>query len=356
MNQEAIHISRSIEAVSNALAQWVVERHAGADPTIAERYEGNWRSDWVANVHARLAYLAQAVAVRCPAVFSESVLWNREAISAREGRLEDLTASLNHMRVVIANELPALEARAATECIDAALVATAKARPAQLVDAPNLPNHDVVLRYLEYLLMSKRSEAIELILSLARSGTPITSLYVDVLQPALAEVGRMWHRNEISIADEHYATAVTQEAMSQLREFAQPGKPRHLGIVAASVGGDFHELGIRMVADCFELDGWDVTYLGANLPAMEAVRVVQECKAQVLAISANTFLHLREAGSLVEAMRAAPGVANVKIIVGGPPFNLIPELWMELGADGCASSAVDAVALAVRLVSNAACD
>ncbi|OWY73175.1 hypothetical protein B7486_02170 [cyanobacterium TDX16] len=356
MNQEAILISRSIEAVSNALAQWVVERHAEADPTLAERYEGNWRSNWVANVHARLTYLAQAVAVRCPAVFSESVLWNREAIVAREGRVEDLTASLNHMRAVIANELPALEARAATECIDAAIVATAKARSSQFVDAANLPSRDVVLQYLECLLMSKRAEAIELVLNLARSGTPITSLYIDVLQPAQAEVGRMWHRNEISVADEHYATAVTQEVMSRLREFAQPGTPRHLGVVAASVGGDFHELGIRMVADCFELDGWAVTYLGANLPAVEAVRVVQESKAQVLAISASTFLHLREVGSLIDAMRAAPAGANVKIIVGGPPFNLIPELWVELGADGCATSAVDAVSLAGRLVSNAACD
>jgi len=351
MNQEAVQLSRSIEAVSKALAQWTVERHAAADPTLPERYGQSWRSDWVSNVEARLAYLAQAVAVRCPEVFAMSMLWNREAITARDGRAHDLEASLHHIKSVIADELPQPAAHAAVECVHAALTVLGQPQKPESSDGITSPHRDVVLRYLEFLLSSKRAEALGLVLDLARSGTPIVNLYVNVLQPAQAEIGRLWHRNEISIADEHYATAATQELMVRLREHAIPAKRRDIRIVAASVGGDFHEIGIRMVADCFELDGWDIMYLGANLPASDAVREVRERKAQVLAISASTFLHLRDTGILIDAVRAEPGCAHVKIIVGGPPFNLITNLWQGLGADGHGKSATDGVELANRLIS-----
>jgi methanogenic corrinoid protein MtbC1 len=354
MNQEAVQLSRSIEGVSKALAQWTVERHAAADPSLPAQYGRGWRSDWVANIEARLACLAQAVAVRCPDVFAMSALWNREAITARDGRAHDLESSLRHLKSVIADELPEPAARAAIECVDAALTAFSQPQKPESNDGITSPQRDVVLRYLEFLLSWKRAEAMELVLNLMRTGTPLVDVYQHVLQPAQAELGRMWHRNEISIADEHYATAATQELMSRLREHASPAKRRDRRIVAASVGGDFHEIGIRMVADCFELDGWDVTFLGANLPSPDAVREVRERKAQVLAVSASTFLSLRDTGGLIDAVRAEPGYEHVKIIVGGPPFNLIPTLWQGLGADGHGKTAADAVELANCLISKTA--
>ncbi|HUN81790.1 MAG TPA: cobalamin-dependent protein [Phycisphaerae bacterium] len=350
MNKEALQLSRSLEAVSRALARWTVERHASADKTLPDRYGASWQADWVANVEARLAYLAQAVGVRCPDVFSASVLWNREAIATREGRVDDLQASLRHMRAVFADELPPPIACVATECVDAALVALDQPQSPESADESDKRHRDARLRFLEHLLSSKRREGIELVMALSQSGVPVTEIYTSVLDPAQAEIGRMWHRHEISIADEHYATAATQELMSRLRAIASPANRRDLRVVAAAIGGDFHEIGIRMVADCFELDGWDVAYLGANLPAFEAVRELRERKAHLLALSASTFLHLRDVGELIDAVRAEPGCAPVKVIVGGPPFNLIPSLWQELGADGHARTATDAVALGNRLV------
>jgi MerR family transcriptional regulator, light-induced transcriptional regulator len=350
MNKESIQLSRSLEAVSKALANWTVERHATADETLSHRYGAGWQADWVANVEARLAYLSQAVAVRCPDVFSASVLWNYEAINARDGHVHDLASSLGHLKSVMVDELPPSTARAAIECVDAAMTALGQPQKPELSDGIASPHRDVALRYLESLLSWKRAEAMEHVLSLTRSGTSLADIYLHVLQPAQAELGRMWHRNQISIADEHYATATTQELMCRLREHATPAKRRNHHVVAASIGGDFHEVGIRMVADCFEQDGWDVTYLGANLPASDAVREVRVRKTQVLAISASTFLHLRDTGILIDAIRAEPDCALVKIIVGGPPFNLIPNLWQCLGADGHGKTSTDAVELANHLI------
>jgi len=352
MNQEASTLSRSLEAVSKALAQWTVERHAVADPTLLQRYGAGWRTEWTANVTARLAYLAQAIAVRCPDVFTASVLWNRDATGSRGGHVADIQTSLRHLRTVIADELPPPVANAALGCVDAVLAVFD--RPPSIVSADDSEgrHRHVMLRYLECLLSSRRQEAVEQVMALSRSGVSVTEIYTQVLQPAQTALGRMWDRHEISIADEHYATAVTLELMSRLRASAVPAAQRNLRVVAAAIGGDFHEIGIRMVADCFEWDGWDVAYLGANLPAAETLRELRERKAHLLALSASTLLHLRDAGELIDTVRAAPGCASVKILVGGPPFILIPNLWRELGADGQASTATAAVELGNRLISD----
>jgi methanogenic corrinoid protein MtbC1 len=115
--------------------------------------------------------------------------------------------------------------------------------------------------------------------------------------------------------------------------------------VAASIGGELHEIGVRMVADFFEMDGWDVVYLGANTPAADIVGVIRERRADLLAVSASTLLHLRAVGELIQHVRQDKGCAHTKVLVGGPAFRSAPDLWSELGADGSAVSATEAVKL-----------
>ncbi|MHC4446253.1 MAG: cobalamin B12-binding domain-containing protein [Planctomycetota bacterium] len=120
-------------------------------------------------------------------------------------------------------------------------------------------------------------------------------------------------------------------------------------MIATAVSGDLHALGVRMVAEFFEMDGWDVMYLGANTPGPDIVRALSDHTADLLAVSATSFLNLRQVGELIDAVRSDPGLAGVRIIVGGAPFNLVPDLWDELGADASAASAPDAVETANRL-------
>ena len=66
------------------------------------------------------------------------------------------------------------------------------------------------------------------------------------------------------------------------------------------------------------------------------------------------YLNVDSVARLIRALRAEPGMGDLKILVGGRPFNLDPELWKRVGADGCARSAVDAVTVAKRLVTQEA--
>jgi MerR family transcriptional regulator, light-induced transcriptional regulator len=207
------------------------------------------------------------------------------------------------------------------------------------------------LRFLDELLAGRRSAAIELVLELAGSGTSIEDLYLHLFEPVLRETGRRWQHNRISVAQEHYVTAATQLAMSQLYPliFRTPRNGRTL--VAACVGGELHEVGLRMVADLFELAGWDSHYLGADAPSQAVAELAAARGADLVAISATLPSHRDEVARMVAVLRAA---SATPVLVGGRLFQLHPDLWRTIGADASASSAADAVEVGTQLVGGAA--
>ena len=156
------------------------------------------------------------------------------------------------------------------------------------------------------------------------------------------------------MAQEHFCTAVTQLVMSQLypRIFNHARQDRTM--VATSIGGELHEIGIRMVADFFEMEGWDTYYLGANTPADAVVEELVSSSAQLLAVSVTLDAHLEQAGQLVQRVRSTAALGSMKLMIGGLPFRSDPELWRQFGADGSAADAEEAIALAARWVGEGA--
>jgi methylmalonyl-CoA mutase cobalamin-binding domain/chain len=202
-------------------------------------------------------------------------------------------------------------------------------------------------RYLDTLIARRRHEATAMIMEAVDGGLSIENVYLDVFQPALWEVGRLWQICQLTVAQEHYITAVTQSIMSQLypRIFRSEGHRRIM--VACCVSGELHEVGARMVADCFEMSGWDSHYLGANIPASDVVDTALAVDAEVIAISATLSSHLGLVEDLVNKAHARLG-GKATILVGGYPFNRDKDLWRKLGADGSAHNAAEAVMIAER--------
>jgi len=351
MNEAAKQASLIVESVARALANWTVARQAELAPDLEKRYGATWRDDWVGHVESQLRFLAQSIAVRRPKLFADSAQWTKSAFQARGAADGDLLTSMRCLREVVEAELPESVAGTAAEYVAQAIEGIQADLPDEVAPiSSDNPHQRVLLQYLEAVLDGRREGAEKVILGAADAGLSIRDVYEHVLQPAQIELGRMWHAGEIGVADEHFGSSVTQSIMSILRRRfpKQPRKGRL--VVATAVAGDPHEIGVRMVADFFEMDGWDSIYLGANMPSADIVDVVRDRKASLLTASASTLLHLRAVGELIEQVRAEGSCAKTKIIVGGLPFLSAPDLWTELGADGSAPSAAAAVELGNSLV------
>lgn len=217
-------------------------------------------------------------------------------------------------------------------------------------DRENEPLGTLAGQYLKALLDCDRERARELILGAVATGTTVRDIYLHVFQAAQYEVGRLWEANVITVAQEHYCTAVTQSVIAELYPRLFWSNRCGKRLVAACVEGEMHEMGVRMVCDFFEMEGWDTYYLGANTPTADMLKMVEDRKADVLAISATMRSHVPAVEELVRAVRSSATLARVPILVGGRSFNMTADLWKLVGADGTARDAAECVPMAVQLL------
>lgn len=202
-------------------------------------------------------------------------------------------------------------------------------------------------RYLAGILAGSRREALAVVDDAVRGGIDARTLYLQVFQPTMHEIGRLWQENRITVADEHLATAITQLAMSRLYQqlFGDRVDAGPL-LVAACAEDERHELGLRMICDLLELDGWDTVFLGANVPVEDLVRMVKERRPEVVALSASVTPHLARVREAVRAIREAMPQGGPVIAIGGRAFAGDAALAERMGAD---LTAKDAVEVAERL-------
>jgi methanogenic corrinoid protein MtbC1/DNA-binding XRE family transcriptional regulator len=206
---------------------------------------------------------------------------------------------------------------------------------------------ELARRYLETVLIGKKKEAMDLILAAAKNGMAVSQLYAEVLEPALKEVGRLWETDEIDVSAEHYFSEVTKFIMSQLYPYLKHAPRRKGRLVAVAVGGEQHEIGIRMVSDLLEDAGWLCFFLGTNTPTENIARAIRQRDAGFVAVSATMAYHVDAVSNVVAYLRrleANGELPSVKVLVGGQAFNLDRELWRRVGADAFAVDAQGAVA------------
>jgi len=199
-------------------------------------------------------------------------------------------------------------------------------------------------RYLAALLAGDRRGALAVVDGAVAAGVGIRPLYLEVFQPAMREIGRLWQENRITVADEHLATAITQGAMARLYDqvFAGRAEAGPL-LVAACADQERHELGLRMICDLMEMEGWDTVFLGASVPVEDLVRMVLDRGPAVVALSASITPHVARVREAVAGIRAALPEGGPVVLVGGRAFADDPELARRLGADLTAADAAEAV-------------
>lgn len=332
------------------LSQILVDREFARHPELEQRYGAAAREKSLQDVGFHLAHLAQALAVGHPPLFTDYVAWARIVLAQRKVRSEDLAFHLSCLAEVLREQLPGEAGASAAAYVEQAV----NAMPGMPDDLPTFlhegaPLSPLAHQYLEALRRGERQVASRIVLAAVENGTTVQDIYLQVFQPVQYEIGRLWQTNRISVAQEHYCTAATQLIMSQLYPLIFAAEKHGRTLVATGVAGDLHELGVRMVADFFEMGGWHTYYLGANTPHAAVIAAVRERKADVLAISATMPYHVENIRELIATVRRQPDLGQVKILVGGGPFNRDPELWSKLGADGTAADAQLAIRLADEL-------
>lgn len=345
MTQSEQVLARILQSGARALAGYAAAEMPPAGAAASPASEPSQFDGWQNVLAARLEELAAAVSMGRPQWFVEQVHWTRAALEARGVSSELLRSGLQALRRVLTEQLPADLAPIATGCIDRALGEFGGEAPGTKSRlSAETPEGRLAATYLLAILEGDRRRASRLILQAADEGQSAPDLYFKVLQPAQEELGRMWLLGEINVAEEHFATATTRLVMSQLHARAVCGPANGKTLVAAAVAGNQHDLGIQVLADLFEIEGWRVIQLGANVPAEDLAQAVDFYEADLVALSVSLATQLPALEQAVAAVRASQRGAAVKILVGGAGMSHAWELAKRWGCDEYASNAQEAVA------------
>ena len=338
-------LKRSAAGYAGTAAELLLERRP------ALRKQAGAFAAWKSNLTQRTIELAAALAAGEQTLFTERLTWARKTYLAREQDDALLNDSVTCLRESLADSLPPPAAAVSLEYLDTAIDAISGPMPAP--DASELdPAHaegKLALQYLQLALEGKSPDAIQLILDAVDNGLSAKSAYVDVLLPAQREIGRMWHADEVNIAEEHVVSATTSRVMAILAHTAPRSALNGKTVVSACVPSNVHDLGIRALSDLFYLHGWNAVYLGADVPDIDMPGAISYFDADLLLLSATLSVQIVAATDVVQTVREQ-SERPVKIMVGGAAFSEAPDLWRQTGADDYVPDALAALEVAADLV------
>jgi len=146
----------------------------------------------------------------------------------------------------------------------------------------------------------------------------VIDLYEKLLKPALYEVGSLWERNLIGVATEHLSTALVEALLNDLYDQTLPEVYKGRKVVASCVEGESHQVGIKMVADVFEMHGWQSYFLGADVPSNELLAFVAELEPDLIALSLSVYFHVPKLETMLHRIREV--FPDLPIVIGGQAF------------------------------------
>lgn len=345
-------LAKRIRKHRNPVADAVTDEFLRRHPDWTDRYGDRARERGVEDARYHMDFLAGAVESGDLEAIERYARWTGRVLASRGIDRSHLDENLAQVGEHLRPHVHPDDREALDRWIQAARAAATSPASAEPEGVPSEDETSLGL-YLDAALDGKRKAALAIALEMLRGDRPVPEVYTALLQPAQYEVGRRWEHNEISVAQEHMATAVTQYVLAELYSRLEVPEPIRGGLVVTGVEGELHQVGAHMVADTLEADGWNVRFLGTQMPHRAILSTIEELRPRIVAISVTMLFNLSRASTLIEDIRrVAP--PEIRLLVGGIALRSDRELWREVGADAYGRDLHEAVAAARSLSEPAA--
>lgn len=344
---ERTALAEKLLRLKKAIAEPVTDEFLQNHPDWLERYGERGRKHGVEDACFHIEFLAGAIEGGAPAPFEDYTRWTVHMLATRQIPAHFVAENLGQIDRALRSKLSNSEQllvssfiRSACEaCTEAPTRAPAHEDPSGLALSQRL--------FLQAILKGQRKAAVSIVSEALREAYPVLDIYVEVFQGSLYQVGRLWEANEITVAEEHMATAITQYVIAHTYSHLPTPSVRRGNAILTGVSGEFHQVGANMVADVLASEGYDVRFLGTNMPHGGILEEIEKHHANLLGISATMLFNIPQVIRLVADVNARFGTRAPRIVLGGAAFHGLPSLSAELGVVGVAGDLRAAVRLAL---------
>ncbi|MFH1194670.1 MAG: cobalamin-dependent protein [bacterium] len=189
------------------------------------------------------------------------------------------------------------------------------------------------------LLAIDKSTANSIVQNVIRFLTPI-EIANELIAKSLEEIGCDWEKGDIGLAQVYMAGKICEELVDTILPPTDPNR-KNQPKTAIVVLEDYHLLGKRIVYSGLRAGGFELMDFGTGVLVDDLVKKVIAEKIEILLVSTLMLPSALKVKNLKNKLNGC----NVKIVVGGAPFRLDPELWKEVGADAFGYNASDAISL-----------
>lgn len=339
MNAIVVDLTPWRESCATYVTEAIYVRYTKELHCFGERGRQSCRQDILSHID----YLQGALIGNEPSIFTQYALWLKDVLSSRGVSSAHLATSFDFLKAFFNSNIPAAEASAVAKVLGAARSALSLDEFPVIYGQNRYPEHPMTDQYGLSILQGRHNAAMSLMTEAMNNGSSLTQASVHLVQPALYQVGNLWQNNQITVSQEHLATAISQNVLA--RAYLQASFAPSVGKTAmfACVEGNHHSVGLQILADGFETEGWDVLNMGANLPMKDLVHNVDTKRPDLLALSISLPNHITTARLTIEMLHAEMGSACPEVWVGGLASVSYPQIWRITKADGWSADALHAL-------------
>jgi 5-methyltetrahydrofolate--homocysteine methyltransferase len=209
---------------------------------------------------------------------------------------------------------------------------------------------DHVTTIKQAVVAGKHKAIEELIKTAIADGEDLQRLINDALISAMDVVGKRFGNGEIFVPEMLVSALAMKKGLELIKPLLKGDRASSGRIVIGTVKGDMHDIGKNLVTMMLEGAGFQVIDLGVSINVKTVIDKVQELDPQILCLSTLLTITMPEMQRVIEELKSQGLRDKLKVIVGGAPVD--QRFADEIGADGYGKDAVEAVALARRLVAS----
>lgn len=195
-----------------------------------------------------------------------------------------------------------------------------------------------------------------LLMTHVERGIELETIYLQLFAGAAHLLGEWWENDTCNFSQVTLCLSRIQGMLHDLSPSfhaasasAQLNRAGERRILMTTLPGQQHTLGLSMLSEFFRKDGWVVLSIPSPEPGLTQATLSTHW-FDLLALSASHDAEVDDLSKTIKAARKTSQNPRLAIIVGGPLFLRRPELAQPLGADGVSTDALDALALARRLL------
>ncbi|MFW6075035.1 MAG: cobalamin-dependent protein [Chloroflexota bacterium] len=224
----------------------------------------------------------------------------------------------------------------------------------RLIAADTLdPPESLARQFLTHAIAGDLPGAQKVILHADELGLPLMTTFEYVLKPALYDLGDRWEGGELSVGQEKEISALARDLIAELSLRHASTEWRPESIIAACVPGEYHELGLRMVAGVLQSRGYVVHYLGPNVDAEFLIERINHRKPSAVLLTATRDEHVPAIISTVTEVREAiPPHLTPPIVVGGQVVRAnedrLRDLSVATAPNTSIQETIDAITRSIR--------